>query len=56
MRNLIGAVHSAYDGHIGILVTSNTFTAPAVDEGAERLILIDRDRLARWMDGDQLIV
>lgn len=56
VRNLIGAVHSSYTGHVGVLVTSNTFTAPALDECGDRLVLIDRDRLARWMDGDALII
>ena len=56
VRNLIGAVHSTYTGHVGVLVTSNIFTAPAVNECGDRLVLIDRDRLARWMDGDALII
>jgi restriction system protein len=54
VRNLIGAVHSSYAGHVGVLVTSNTFTGPARSESQDRLVLVGRDRLAEWMDGEAL--
>ena len=54
IRNLVGAVHGAYSGHLGVLVTSSTFTRPAMAEAAGRLVLVDRDRLAAWMDGERL--
>ncbi|MCP2334719.1 restriction endonuclease [Actinomadura rupiterrae] len=54
VRNLIGAVHSTYAGRVGVLVTNNHFTAQARDEARGRLVLVDRDDLARWMDGEPL--
>lgn len=54
VRNLIGAVHGGYAGHVGILVASHGFTRPAVAEGRDRLTLIDRDLLAQWLDGRPL--
>jgi len=54
VRNLIGALQVTYPGRLGVLVTNNDFTAPAVEEAAGRLLLVDRARLARWMDGDLL--
>ncbi|MBC6457350.1 restriction endonuclease [Actinomadura sp. HBU206391] len=54
VRNLVGAVHGAYTGHVGVLVTSSTFTRPALAEAENRLVLVDRDRLAGWMDGEPL--
>ena len=54
IRNLIGAVHCAYAGYQGVLITSNRFTAPAAEEGRQgQIIMIDRDTLARWMDGQE---
>lgn len=54
VRNLIGAVHSSYSGHVGVLVTSTTFTGPARSESQDRLVLVGRDQLAAWMDGAAL--
>ncbi|MFC5744533.1 restriction endonuclease [Actinomadura rugatobispora] len=54
VRNLIGAVHSTYRGHVGVLVTNSTFTRHALDEADGTLVLVDRDALARWMDGEPL--
>ncbi|MFC0037692.1 restriction endonuclease [Actinomadura rayongensis] len=51
VRNLIGAIHGTYAGRVGVLVTNAGFTAPAVDEAAGRVILLDRAALARWMNG-----
>ncbi len=56
VRNLIGALHSGYAGHVGVLVTSSTFTKPAIAEAAGHLILLDRDRLASWMDENPLTI
>ncbi|MFI6521391.1 restriction endonuclease [Spirillospora sp. NPDC050679] len=53
VRNLIGAVHGFYRGHRGVLITNAYFTGPAREEQGD-LLLIDRDALARWMDGDPL--
>lgn len=54
VRNLIGAVHGTYTGHVGVLVTSSTFTRPALAEADGRLVLVDRTTLVRWMDGEGL--
>jgi len=57
VRNLAGALTVTYPGHLGVLVTNSTFTAQAAEEAAAGgLLLVDRDRLARWMDGDPLPV
>ncbi|GAA4607843.1 hypothetical protein GCM10023195_30160 [Actinoallomurus liliacearum] len=56
IRNLIGAVHGGYAGHVGVLVTSSTFTRPALAEADGRLVLVDRNDLVRWMDGEGLIL
>lgn len=56
IRNLIGAVHGSYTGHIGVLITSSTFTKPALAEAEGSLILVDRNDLVRWMDGDALLL
>ncbi|MGI5164490.1 restriction endonuclease [Spirillospora sp. CA-253888] len=53
VRNLIGAVHGFYRGHQGVLITNAYFTGPAREEQGD-LRLIDRDALARWMDGAPL--
>ncbi|WP_157995789.1 restriction endonuclease [Thermomonospora amylolytica] len=54
VRGFIGALHVTYSDCVGVFITSSTFTEQAMDEAAGRLLLIDRDRLARWMDGDPL--
>lgn len=54
VRNLIGALQVTYPGHLGVLVTNNGFTAQAIEEATGRLLLVDRDHLARWMDGEPL--
>jgi restriction system protein len=54
VRNLIGAVHGVHAGSVGVLVTSNTFTRQALDEGCKRVVLVGRDQLAAWMDGQSL--
>ncbi|ACY97010.1 MULTISPECIES: restriction endonuclease [Thermomonospora] len=57
VRNLVGALNVTYPGRLGVLVTNNTFTAQAAEEAAAGgLLLVDRDLLARWMDGDPLPV
>lgn len=50
VRNLIGAMHSGYAGHLCVLVTSSTFTGPAIAEADGHLVLLDRAGLAHWMD------
>lgn len=54
VRNLVGAIHCAYTGHHGVLVTSSTFTRPALDEGQGRILMVGRDQLAEWMNGEVL--
>jgi restriction system protein len=56
IRNLIGAVHGSYAGHVGVLVTSSTFTRPALAEADGKLVLVERDGLVRWMDGEGLVL
>jgi restriction system protein len=56
VRNLIGALHASYRGHMGVLVTSSGFTKPALAEGDGHLIFLDRHALARWMDGETLML
>jgi hypothetical protein len=51
---LIGAVHSAYTGHQGVLVTNQGYTQPAALEGNGRIILIGREQLGAWMAGKPL--
>lgn len=56
VRNLIGALHSTYAGHVGVLITSSTFTGSAIAEAEGHLILLDRERLAHWMDEHPLTI
>ncbi|MDL4773548.1 restriction endonuclease [Actinomadura xylanilytica] len=55
VREMVGAVNATYRDHVGVFVTSNHFTKPAVNEAGSLLVLLDRDRLARWMDGTPLV-
>jgi restriction system protein len=54
IRNLIGAVHSTYSGHLGVLVTNAGYTAQAQSEGRGRLVMIGREDLGSWMAGTSL--
>jgi restriction system protein len=54
VRNLIGAIYGMHAGSVGVLVTSNTLTRQAMDEGCRRVVLVGRDQLAAWMDGQPL--
>ncbi|QKW36240.1 restriction endonuclease [Actinomadura sp. NAK00032] len=54
IRNLIGAVHSTYTGHRGVLVTNSGYTVQARSEGRGRLVMIDREELGFWMAGTSL--
>jgi restriction system protein len=54
VRNLIGAVHSAYTGHQGVLVTNQDYTQPAYHEGQGKIIMIGRQQLSTWMAGKPL--
>jgi restriction system protein len=54
VRNLIGAVHSAYTGHQGVLVTNQDYTQPAYHEGEGRITMIGRQQLGTWMAGEPL--
>ncbi|RJL32490.1 restriction endonuclease [Bailinhaonella thermotolerans] len=51
VRDFIGALHARpYRGHQGVLLTSNHLTESALETAREqRLIVIDRDRLADWL-------
>ncbi|GAB1822651.1 hypothetical protein HerbRD11066_58150 [Herbidospora sp. RD11066] len=55
VRNFLGALANAFDGHTGILVTSGTLTRQAKAEAAaarQPLIIVERDELADWLLGD----
>ncbi|MES9541888.1 restriction endonuclease [Actinomadura sp. NPDC000600] len=54
IRNLIGAVHSTYAGHRGVLVTNSGYTAQAQSEGRGRIVMIGREELGLWMAGTSL--
>ncbi|MEU0242611.1 restriction endonuclease [Nocardiopsis sp. NPDC006198] len=51
VRAFIGILNSSFEGYQGIFVASNGFTEAAAREGAEHMVLVDRDGLARWMGG-----
>lgn len=54
VRNLIGAVHSTYEGHEGILVTNSGYSAQALSEGRGRIVMVGREELGSWMAGTPL--
>jgi restriction system protein len=56
IRNLIGAVHSTYLGHQGVLVTNAGYTAQAQSEGHGRIVMVGRQELGSWMAGTPLKV
>lgn len=56
IRNLIGAVHSTYSGHVGVLVTNSGFTAQAQAEGDGLILMVGRDELGDWMTGEALVL
>lgn len=51
VRAFIGVLHSGYEGHEGLFVSSNGFTDAAAREGAAHMVLVDREGLRRWMAG-----
>ncbi|GAA2209666.1 hypothetical protein GCM10009850_051250 [Nonomuraea monospora] len=54
VRNFLGALANAFDGHTGVLVTSGHLTRQARTEALnarQPLILIERDQLADWLTG-----
>jgi restriction system protein len=52
VRNFLGALAHTFAGHTGVLVTSGRLTRAAHEEAtAAKLILVERDRLARWLRG-----
>ncbi|WP_433239265.1 restriction endonuclease [Streptosporangium sp. CA-135522] len=55
VRNFLGALAHTFAGHTGVLVTSSRLTRHALAEaGAAKLILIQRDQLAKWLQGTPL--
>lgn len=54
VRNFLGALANAFNGHTGVLITSGRLTRPAREEATnarQRLLLVDRDLLADWLTG-----
>ncbi|MFF5212744.1 restriction endonuclease [Streptosporangium sp. NPDC000396] len=55
VRNFLGALAHTFAGHTGILVTSSRLTRHALAEAlAAKLILVQRDQLASWLQGTPL--
>ncbi|MGR6914196.1 restriction endonuclease [[Actinomadura] parvosata] len=54
VRNFLGALANAFDGHTGVLVTSGRLTRQARTEALnarQPLLLVERDLLADWLIG-----
>ncbi|MFC4008562.1 restriction endonuclease [Nonomuraea purpurea] len=54
VRNFLGALANAFDGHTGVLITSGRLTRQAREEALnarQRLVLVERDGLADWLTG-----
>ncbi|WP_052423038.1 restriction endonuclease [Nonomuraea candida] len=59
VRNFLGALANAFDGHTGVLVTSGRLTRQARTEALnarQNLVLVERDRLADWLLGRNILL
>ncbi|GAA3648247.1 hypothetical protein GCM10022224_008730 [Nonomuraea antimicrobica] len=59
VRNFLGALANAFNGHTGILITSGRLTDQARTEALnarQPLILLERDHLADWLIGQRTIL
>ncbi|MEV0614588.1 restriction endonuclease [Nonomuraea sp. NPDC050404] len=59
VRNFLGALANAFDGHTGVLVTSGHLTRQARTEALaarQNLVLVERDRLADWLLGHSALL
>jgi restriction system protein len=59
VRNFLGALANAFDGHTGVLVTSGRLTRQARTEALnarQPLVLMERDRLADWLLGKNTLL
>jgi restriction system protein len=51
VRAFLGVLATSYQGYQGLFVASNGFTEAAAREGEGHMVLVDRERLTRWMGG-----
>jgi restriction system protein len=51
VRAFLGVLATSYRGYRGLFVASNGFTEAAAREGEGHMVLVDRERLTRWMGG-----
>nr|WP_157090950.1 restriction endonuclease [Nocardiopsis listeri] len=53
VRAFLGALAGSHRGYLGMFVASNGFTAEAVREAGDGMVLVDRHALGLWMAGER---